>query len=92
MSFDGTHSGDTQPSARLTSYVWNFGDGSTQSGSLTATHTYTHFGSYFVTLTLTDSAGFTSTSSQKLTVADELPTASFAVPTAAARRRTADGV
>ena len=83
VSFDGTHSGDTQTASRLTSYVWNFGDGSTQSGSLTATHTYTHFGSYFVTLTLTDSAGFTSTVIQTLTVADELPTASFSVPTAA---------
>ncbi|MEA2144709.1 MAG: hypothetical protein QOG59_296, partial [Solirubrobacteraceae bacterium] len=83
VSFDGTQSGDTQSSARLTSYVWNFGDGSTQSGSLTATHTYTHFGSYFVTLTLTDSAGFTSTVIQSLTVADELPAASFSVPTAA---------
>ena len=83
VSFDASASGDTQGSA-LKSYSWNFSDdGSTQSGSLTATHTFSHFGSVYVTLTLTDTSGFTSSYTQKLIVADELPTASFSVTTAA---------
>jgi PKD repeat protein len=81
VSFDGSASSDTQGSA-IKSYSWNFSDdGSTQSGSLTATHTFTHFASAYVTLTLTDASGFTSSYSQKLTIADELPTASYTVPT-----------
>ena len=83
VSFDGTASSDTSGSSSITSEVWNFGDGSTQSGSLTATHTFAQYGSYFVTLTLTDGAGFTSSYTQRLTVADEPPLASFVVSTAA---------
>jgi PKD repeat protein len=38
---------------------WNFGDGSTASGTLTPLHTYVNSGLYTVTLTVTDSAGST---------------------------------
>ena len=36
------------------SYVWDFGDGITATGSLTPTHTYTEANVYLVTLTVTD--------------------------------------
>jgi len=37
--------------------VWDFGDGTTASGTLTPTHTYADNGTYIVTLTVTDSGG-----------------------------------
>ncbi len=48
----------------LTSYAWNFGDGSTQvTGGPTVSKTYGTAGTYSVTLTVTDNAGRTNTSS-----------------------------
>jgi PKD repeat protein len=44
------------PDGRLTSYVWNFGDGGTGTGT-SASHTYTADGTYSVTFTVTDIAG-----------------------------------
>jgi PKD repeat protein len=40
----------------ITSYVWNFGDGTAGSGA-TATHRYTGDGTYVATLTVTSSEG-----------------------------------
>jgi chitodextrinase len=52
----------------LTSFVWDFGDGSpVQSGQMTL-HTYNAAGSYVVVLTVTDSAGRKGTATQTLTV------------------------
>ena len=82
VQFDGTASGDTT-GATISSQTWNFGDGSTESGTLLASHTYAHYGNYFVTLTLTDANGDTSSATQQITVADETPTAALAVTTAA---------
>lgn len=82
VQFDGTASGDTT-GANITSITWNFGDGVTQSGTLQTTHTYSTHGSYYVTLTLTDANGDTSSATQQIVVADEPPTATFATTTAA---------
>ena len=82
VQFDGRASGDTSGAA-IGSETWNFGDGTTLSGSVQPSHTYAHYGSYYVTLTLTDANGFTSSVSQLLTVADEPPVASFTVTTSA---------
>jgi PKD repeat protein len=52
----------------LTSFVWDFGDGSpTQSGATTL-HTYGAAGTYVVVLTVTDNAGRKGTATQTLTV------------------------
>jgi PKD repeat protein len=72
-SFDG--SGSHDPDGTITSYAWNFGDGTTGSG-VTASHMYVTGGTYTVTLTVTDNAGATNTQSQTV-IANSPPVASF---------------
>lgn len=54
VTFDG--SGSTDSDGTITSYVWNFGDGSSANGK-TASHTYTADASYSATLEVTDNQG-----------------------------------
>ncbi len=51
----------------IASYAWSFGDGSTATGAQ-VTHPYAIAGDYPVTLTVTDSAGFTAKKTVMLTV------------------------
>jgi len=51
----------------IVQYAWNFGDGTTASGSST-THTFIAAGVYTVTLTVTDDVGQTRTTSTAVTV------------------------
>lgn len=64
----------------IASYLWNFGDGATATGS-TASHAYTTSGSYVAKLTVTDSKGATSTASTTITVAAaaQQPTAAIGI-------------
>jgi PKD repeat protein len=66
--------GASQPSsgAGLTSCLWSFGDGQTATG-LTPTHAYDAAGTYPVTLSIADSAGFTASSSTTATVSGFVP-------------------
>lgn len=57
-AFDGTGSND--PDGTVNSYAWDFGDGTTGTGS-TASHTYAAAGTYPVRLTVTDNLGATGT-------------------------------
>ncbi len=71
VAFDGSASYD--PDGTIVSYVWNFGDGYSETGSH-ATHTFTQPGTYLVTLTVMDNLG--RTDQDTLTViADGVPTA-----------------
>ncbi len=54
VSFDASSSSD--PDGSITSYAWNFGDGSTGSGQF-VTHAFAASGTYSVTLTVTDNEG-----------------------------------
>ncbi|MCC5888602.1 MAG: S8 family serine peptidase [Gammaproteobacteria bacterium] len=51
----------------LTQFAWQFGDGNTGSGSQTS-HTYTAAGSFQASLTVTNSAGRTASSSRSISV------------------------
>jgi PKD repeat protein len=64
----------TATSSTFAAYAWNFGDGSTASGTLTPSHTYLNQGTYTVTLTVMDSLGYTAHSTTTATMLDVPPT------------------
>ncbi|WP_223669947.1 S8 family serine peptidase [Kangiella shandongensis] len=66
-SFDGSSSSDSDGS--IASYSWDFGDGNTATGS-NPSHTFAAAGTYTVSLTVTDDAGATDTTTQDVTVSD----------------------
>src|SRR6185312_15025117 len=62
---------------QVSSFQWNFGDGSTASGQ-TVTHAFTSPGNFPVTLTITDALGRTAFITQSVTVGQgQVPTAAF---------------
>ena len=61
----------------VSSYVWNFGDGNTATGTSTMTHTYANPGTYNATVTFTTGAGCSFTSSAATVNAGTAPVAGF---------------
>ena len=62
----------------ITTYTWDFGDGSSVSGSAaTRSHTYSTAGTYVVRLTITNSDGERATTTQNVPVGNPQPTAAF---------------
>jgi hypothetical protein len=76
VEFDGTGSSDA--SGILTSFIWDFGDGSTGSGA-TVSHTYNAIGTYTVVLTVGNGCGVTSSDATTVTVFDCHSTQAFVV-------------
>lgn len=75
--FFNAGSSTTPAGTTITSYAWDFGDGSTGTGA-TPTHVFTAAGTYVVRLTITNSAGQTATTTKEVPVAAGL-TATFTV-------------
>lgn len=88
-------SASTAGNAPITSYTFDFGDGTTAGpqAAAQATHTYTSAGTYTATVTVTDSDGLTSTATQSVTVGS--PAARFVAKLGtghATTRQTSDSV
>ena len=63
-------SGSSDPDGSVESYVWDFGDGASGSGS-SVTHEFAAAGTYEVTLTVTDDDGAEASSTQSVEVIEE---------------------
>lgn len=74
VTFDG--SGSTDPGNDITTYTWDFGDGSPVGNGVTVSYTYPNGpANYNLTLTVTDSAGAVDTDTVSITVNNLPPTA-----------------
>jgi len=67
VTFDGTGSSD--PDGDAFTYSWNFGDDSPLGTGANPVHEYEAWGTYTVTLTVTDAAGLSSASTTTATIA-----------------------
>jgi PKD repeat protein len=67
VAVNANGSSDPDPGDTLT-YAWDFGDGTQKTGK-SATHAYTSGGQRTITLTVTDSAGVSTTATHQITVA-----------------------
>jgi len=60
--------GSSDPDGSISSYSWNFGDGTAASSSASPSHVYQNAGSYTAVLTVTDNRGATGTAQVSITV------------------------
>ncbi|MBI4066222.1 PKD domain-containing protein, partial [Candidatus Gottesmanbacteria bacterium] len=77
VSFTG--SGSSDPDNDLLSFLWDFGDGGT-STQMDPVYTYTAEGDYTVTLTVSDESGASDSSTERVVVGNQAPTASIINP------------
>lgn len=70
VTLSASRSTPSESNAKITRYTWDFGDGSTGSGSV-VTHTYTTAGDYSVILTVIDSLGKTASSTAVIHIVTE---------------------
>jgi ELWxxDGT repeat protein len=67
--FDASASLQTDPTRTIASYLWDFGDGNTASGSSAlVNHSYAQFGTFTVSLTVTDDVSQTASTSLSINV------------------------
>jgi glucose/arabinose dehydrogenase len=84
VSFDGSGSNDPDFEDAVTSYLWNFGDGSpaVETTTSSANHTYTEAGTYTATLTVRDNSGAEDTASVRIDAGNQAPTPVIESPSA----------
>ncbi len=76
VNFEASTSAPGGPDGTITSYSWNFGDGTAVAdggGSADASHTFESPGTYTVTLTTTDDLGVSATTTEQITVSAPAP-------------------
>ncbi len=78
VAVDG--SGSTDSDGTITSYEWDFGDGSTDSGQK-VTYGYSSTGDFTITLTVTDNCEATAADEAQVTIVGPTPPASSGTPT-----------
>lgn len=66
--FDGKKS--ASPNGNITKYSWNFGDNTALQSGRNVSHAYSVAGTYQLSLTVTDAAGASATSTKKVTVGE----------------------
>lgn len=71
VSFSGA--GSTDSSGSIVSYEWDFGDGTPLASGVAASHVYNAGGSYTASLKVTNSAGFSGTSTVAITATTVQP-------------------
>jgi hypothetical protein len=75
--FDGSASYAAANGATISSYAWAFGDGGTSTAATPGNHNYTAAGTYYATLTVTDSNGKTHLTRRIISIPD--PTSIYTV-------------
>ena len=78
QTVDVDASASYDPDGSLSTYEWDWRDGSTSSvASATTNHTYSEAGTFTITLTVIDEAGNTGTYSKNVTIENDPPSAAF---------------
>jgi PKD repeat protein len=72
VTFDASASAPGNGATAISSYAWNFGDGSTSTGQM-VTHAFTSGGNFTVTLTVTNDRGLSASATQVVTVGSADP-------------------
>lgn len=71
-------SGSADPDGTITTYAWDFGDGTTATGVAPPAHAYSAAGTYAVGLTVTDNADASTTTTESVTVTATPPVTTLA--------------
>jgi PKD repeat protein len=71
LAVDFTAAGSADPDGEITSFIWDFGDGSTPGSGAATSHVYTAAGDFECILTVTDDQDATSTASVAISVLPE---------------------
>ena len=83
VGFDGSGSNDPDLGDGVTSYRWNFGDGSpaVETTTPTLSHKYTEAGTYTATLTVRDETGAEDTATARVDAGNRPPEPAISFPT-----------
>ena len=92
VQFSGSATVDPDGDA-ISSYRWNFGDGSAEASGVNVSHTYSSAGTFTARLTVQDSRGASASTSRAVTVNSAVsPVLSITSPSAGTRYRAGDTI